>query len=108
MNDPCAVETGALVLVHCHSPREKLWGVVVRLDALGVVVRGLDLATVEDWLRQTISGDEPLIGPSTVFVPMHRVERIYLDESSGGAEGIGDRLRRITGRDATDILLGRE
>ena len=103
---PGMVETGALVVVHCLQPKEKLWGVVLRLDELGVVVRGLDLNTVEDWLRQTISGDEPLIGPSTVFVPMHRVERIFLDESSGAATGIGDRFLQATGSDVSEILLG--
>ncbi len=102
------VEAGALVVVHCLQPKEKLWGVVLRLDQLGVVVRGLDLNTVEDWLRQTISGGEPLIGPSTVFVPMHRVERIFLDESSGAATGIGDRLRTATGGDVAALLLGEE
>ncbi len=100
------VEEGALVVVHCLQPKEKLWGVVLRLDRLGVVVRGLDLNTVEDWLRQTISGGEPLIGPSTVFVPMHRVERIFLDESTGAAAGIGDRFRSATGGDVVEILLG--
>lgn len=103
---PPLVETGALVVVHCIQPKEKLWGVVLRLDELGVVVRGLDLNTVEDWLHQTIAGEEPLIGPSTVFLPMHRVERIFLDESSGAAAGIGDRFRRATGGDVTEILLG--
>lgn len=103
---PPLVETGALVVVHCIQPKEKLWGVVLKLDQLGVVVRGLDLNTVEDWLRQTISGAEPLIGPSTVFVPMHRIERIFLDESSGAAAGIGDRFRTATGGDVAAVLLG--
>ena len=100
------VGQGSLVVVHCHTPRERLWGVIVRLDALGLTLRGLALDTVEDWLRQTASGAEPLIGPSTVFVPMQRLERIYLDESSGAAEGLGDRFRQTTGRDAAEVLLG--
>ncbi len=102
------MESGALVVVHCLQPKEKLWGVVLRLDQLGVVLRGLDLNTVEDWLRQTISGGDLLIGPSTVFVPMHRVERIFLDESSGAATGIGDRYRDATGSDVKTVLLGEE
>ena len=105
---PEVVESGALVVVHCLQPKEKLWGVVLRLDQLGVVLRGLDLNTVEDWLRQTISGGDLLIGPSTVFVPMHRIERIFLDESSGAATGIGDRYRDATGGDVKTVLLGEE
>lgn len=99
------IEQGALVVVCCASPREKLWGVVLRLDTVGVVLRGLDLDSVEDWLRQEISGSEPLIGPSTVFVPTHRVERVYLDESSGAAAGIGDRYRTATGMDVVSTLV---
>ncbi len=106
MSARAVIEAGALVVVCCVQPKEKLWGVVLRLDELGVVVRGLDLNSVEDWIRQETAGAEPLIGPSTVFVPMHRVERIFLDESSGAAEGIGDRFRRVTGGDVRDLLLG--
>ena len=36
----------SLVIVHCGNPREKMWGVVVRLDAVGLVLRGLDLESV--------------------------------------------------------------
>ena len=86
------IEEGALVIAHCMAPKERLWGLLLRLDATGAVIRGLDLNSVEDWLRQEREGAERLIGPSTQFIPMHRVERIYLDESSGIAEGIGDRF----------------
>ena len=98
------VGEGALVLMHCSNPREKLWGLVLRLDAVGVVLRGLDLNTVEDWMRQEAGDRERLIGPSTVFVPMPRVERLYLDEHSGAVESLGERFRGMTGRDACDVL----
>ncbi len=99
-----SVGEGALVLMHCGSPREKLWGLLLRLDAVGVVLRGLDLNSVEDWMRQESGGGEDLISPSTLFVPMHRVERLYLDERSGVAESIAERFRAMTGRDARDVL----
>ena len=35
----------------------------------------------------------------TVFLPGHRLERIELDESGGGIEGIADRFRRLTGHE---------
>ncbi len=98
------VGEGSLVLMHCANPREKLWGVVLRLDAVGVVVRGLDLNSVEDWMRQESGDRERLIGPSTVFIPMHRVERLYLDERAGGAESLAERFRSLTGRDAREAL----
>jgi len=97
---------GALVVVNCHNPKEKLWGVMLRLDPVGVVVRGLDLNSVEDWLRQEAGGSEALMGPSTVFVPLHRVERIYLEETKGGVAGFADRYRETCGHDVREALVG--
>ena len=102
------IDEGAVVVVSCGSPREKLWGVLLRLDSVGVVIRGLDINSVEDWLRQELAGDDSLIGPSTVFIPSHRVERIFLDESSGGAQSFKDRYREACGKDVRDILVAPE
>ncbi len=96
---------GSLVILHCGSPKEKMWGVVVRLDAVGLVLRGLELGAVDDWLRQLRTASEAMIAPTTFFVPIHRVLRIDLDESGPAIEGIGDRIRRATGRDVRADLL---
>jgi hypothetical protein len=100
------VGPGSLVVVHLANPREKIWGLLMRMDALGVVMRGLDLDTVEDWLTQERSGGEPLIAPSTFFVPSHRLVRIDLDESGPVLSGYGDRFLREVGRDVRLALLG--
>ena len=101
------VSTGALVILHCGNPREKMWGAVVRLDAVGVVLRGLDLESVEDWLRQERADAERDIGPTTFFVPMHRVLRIDLDETSPAVESYGDRFSAACGREALEALQDR-
>jgi hypothetical protein len=88
---------GAPVLVYLHSPREKVFGVLVSLQPAGVAVRGIDLAAFEDWLRQEARGDRGL-GLATLFYPMGRVERVERDETVGDLEGIADRFRRETGR----------
>lgn len=105
--DPATIGVGegSLVILHCSAPREKMWGLMVRLDGAGVVVRGLDLASVEDWLRQERSGGESLITPTTFFVPMHRVQRIDLEESTGAVESFGDRFEAACGRSARQALL---
>ena len=100
------IEAGALVIVHCREPKEKIWGVLVRLDTVGLVVRGLDLASVEDWLRQERAGDAALIGPSTIFVPTHRIVRVDLDESGAVVESFADRFAEACGRDAREALMG--
>ena len=103
---PPAVSVGSLVVLHCASPREKHWGLLLSMDPLGVALRGLDLDSVEDWMAQERAGGPKLIAPSTFFVPTHRVIRIDLDESGPFVEGYGARFRREAGRDVRDALLG--
>jgi hypothetical protein len=96
---------GSLVIIHCCNPREKMWGVLQRLDQVGVVVRGLDLESVEDWLRQEKAGSERMIGPTTFFVPMNRILRIDIDESTVAVDGYGDRFLTACGHDVRGALL---
>jgi len=100
------VEAGQLVVVGCTSPREKFWGVLLDVAPVGATLRGLPLPTFEDYLAQVAHGREQLLGAVTIFIPMHRVERIELDESSGAAEGLGERFLRTTGKDPREQLLG--
>ena len=93
-----------LVVVSCASPREKFWGVLLDLSTAGVTVRGVPVETFEDFLRQWAAEGERLIGPVTLFVPMHRVERVELDESAGLVEGLGERFRRVSGHDPCAVL----
>ena len=101
------IETGSVVIVHCSGPREKLWGLLVRIDAVGAVVRGMDLSSVEDWIRQEARGEPPSIGPATFLVPTHRLVRVDLDESGPMVEGFADRYRELCGRDVR-TALGRD
>ena len=94
-----------MVILHCGNPREKMWGLLVRLDGVGVVVRGLDLDSVEDWLRHEKVGGERMIGPTTFFLPMNRVLRIDLDESTTVIDSYGDRYRTACGREVRDALI---
>jgi hypothetical protein len=91
-------EPGTPVLLYLHSPREKVFGVLVSLQPAGVSLRGIDLNAFEDWMRQEARHEREGLGLVTLFVPMSRVERMERDESSGGFEGFADRFRRETGR----------
>jgi hypothetical protein len=97
---------GTLVVVQCHNPPEKLWGKLLRLNALGVVLRGLNLNSIEDWLAQEKTGEEGFIEPSTVYIPVHRIERIYVDESTRVAPAFGERFEAACGVDVRDALGG--
>jgi len=93
----------AIVILYLQAPRERYWGVVRALDATGVVLQGTDLDSFDDWVRQVASG-EPNQEPSTVFFPLHRVERVFLDESAGDFVSFAERFKRSVGEDARYYL----
>lgn len=94
---PPGLDPGTPILLYLHSPREKVFGVLIALQPAGIAVRGIDLAAFEDWLRQEARGEKGL-GLVTLFYPMNRVERVERDETVSGLEGIADRFQRMTGR----------
>jgi hypothetical protein len=87
---------GAIVLVSLSTPREKFWGAIMAISAAGVSLRGIDLHSFEDFMRQVKAGDE--VSPSAVFFPMHRVERIELDQRNGDIPSMQDRFEAKTGQ----------
>jgi hypothetical protein len=93
---------GTPVLVYLHSPRERVFGLLLSLQAPGVALRGIDLTSLEDWIRQEARGESPGLGLVTVFYPMSRVERVERDETVGGLESVADRFRRLTGRSVVE------
>ncbi len=100
------MEAGEVVVVSCSAPREKFWGVLLGLTATGVTLRAVPVDACEDWLRQHAASAPALIGPVTIFLPAHRIERIEIEESSGAVECFADRFRRMTGHDPKEALLG--
>lgn len=98
---------GAIVIVHLVGPNEKYWGVLGRIDPTGVVVRGLNLSSVDDWTRTVLDDEPPTLGPTTIFFPMSRVERLFLDETVGHLESMSDRFERRVGSPAIDHLRSR-
>jgi hypothetical protein len=101
---PYSLAEGSTIVVYLQGPKEKVWGVLVSLTASGVVLRGIDLATFDDWMRQEARGDEELIGLTTVFYPMHRVVRLERDETVGPLTSYADRFAREVGRSVGAVL----
>lgn len=92
------LEPGTPVLIYLHSPREKVFGALLSLEQSGVALRGLDIVSLEDWMRQEIRGETSGLGLSSAFYPMWRIERMEQDESTDELEGLADRFERLTGR----------
>ena len=97
------IETGSVVTVVLHGPREKCWGVLERIDAAGVFLRGIDLNAFDDWMH-ALAHNEPFMGLADLFFPMWRVERVTLDEPAGGVPSLAEQLEKRTGRILQEIF----
>ena len=92
----------SVVLVTLHSPRERIWGLLLDLTPSGITVCGIDLSAFEDWLSQL--GTEEEMGLSTIFYPLHRVERVAQDEPMGRLPSLHDRFQQKASRTLADYL----
>ena len=98
MSGPFDLGAGTPVVLYLQNPKEKIWGLLLSITAPGIVVRGIDIAVFDDWMRQEARGDEPLIGLVSSFYPIHRLERMELDQTIGPLLSYADRFHEETGR----------
>jgi len=97
-------DPGSILIAHLVNPTEKLWGVLHSLDSTGVTLRGINVESFEDWIAQ-VNRDEPqALGLATMFVPLFRVERIFLDEQVGQVDSYCQRFERRVGLKLQDYL----
>ena len=85
-------EKNALVIVNLMSPKEKFFGVLTALSPAGLTVRAINLDSFDDWVRQVAHGDEANLDLITMFVPLFRLERVFLDEPSGAIKSYAQRF----------------
>ncbi len=90
-------EQSALVILNLVNPKEKFFGVLKALSAAGITVQAINLDAFDDWVRQVAHGEESNLDLITMFVPLFRVERIFLDEPSGAIKSYGQRFEDAVG-----------
>lgn len=100
------MELNSIVIVSLHDPKEKIWGQLVAMTQAGVTVRGIDLNSFDDFLRQVLKPEGAPVGLATIFYPMHRVERIALDEPKGEIPSLSETFRVKVGLTLLDYLDG--
>jgi hypothetical protein len=93
----------AVVIVYLQNPRERYWGVVRGLDATGIVLRGADLDSFDEWVRRVAAG-EGGPEPSLIFFPLARVEKVLVDEAAGEAPSLAQQFERRVGRSLVSYL----
>ena len=84
------------ILLTLQQPKERVWGILISLNVTGITLLGIDLNSFDDWAR-TVANSEDTIGLSNVFYPMHRVERVALDEACGEIESFAEQFATRVG-----------
>ena len=97
----------SIVIAHLVNPTEKFWGVLLNLDQSGLILRGISVSSFDDWMFQAARQAPHALGLSTMFVPLFRIERIFLDEQIGEVESYRQRFEQQVGR-AVESYLGLE
>ena len=87
----------SLIIVNLVNPKEKFFGILMALSPAGVTMRGINLDSFEDWIHQVARNEEVDLDLITMFVPLFRVERIFLDEASGAIKSYGQRFEQVAG-----------
>jgi hypothetical protein len=97
-------ERHSLVIVNLINPKEKFFGMLLSLSPAGVTMRGINLESFDDWVRQLARDEEVNIDLITMFIPLFRVERIFLDEAQGAIASYAQRFEEVVGMSLPEHL----
>ena len=97
------MDAGQIVLLTLNNPREKFWGALLSLTPAGVSLCGVDMQSLDDFTQLVKSG-EPA-SASVVFFPMHRVQRMELDDRSGELPSLAEQFAAKTGKKIQHFFL---
>ena len=97
-------EPDALVIANLVNPKEKFFGVLRALSPAGITMRAMNLDTFDDWIHQLARAEEAEIEMVTMFVPLFRVERLFLDEPAGAVKSYSQRFEQVVGKSVRDYL----
>ena len=91
-----------MVLVTLGNPREKFWGAILDLAPAGISLRGIHLQSFDNCVAMAKAG-EPF-SPTVVFFPLHRVERVELDATSGDIPSLTQQFLAKSGCDPVPLF----
>lgn len=80
----------SIVIVSLQSPTERFFGRLLDMATYGVTIRGIDLNAFEDWMDDITRREESGVQPNTVFFPIHRIDKIIIDEGIGPIPSFAD------------------
>jgi len=94
----------SIVIVNLISPRQRFFGRLMAITTTGVTVRGIDLDAFEDWINNITGQEESGVQPTTTFFPLHRVEKMILDEGIGAIPSLSNTFLTKVGSAVADHL----
>jgi hypothetical protein len=98
------MKLNSIVIVNLHSPKERFFGRLLELATHGATVRGIDLNAFEDWMDHITHREESGVQPTTIFFPLHRIDKIILDEGIGAIPSLSDTFLTKVGSAVEDHL----
>lgn len=100
------MEKGTIAIVNLQNPREKVIGIIHEIVSSGIIIRGIDVNSFQDWTAEVArDATAKVICPTTMFFPMHRVIRTYKDEDMGDIPSFSTQFFKRTGLPMKDLLL---
>ena len=91
------IEPHSIIVISLHTPKERLWGELVGITSSGVTVRGVNVESFDEFVRQSRDPEAESLGLPTLFFPMTRVERVALDERRGSVPSLADLFEQKVG-----------
>ncbi|HYR85364.1 MAG TPA: hypothetical protein VE422_14860 [Terriglobia bacterium] len=98
------MKLNSIVIVNLQGPKERFFGRLLDIGTAGVTVRGIDLNAFEDWMGDITYREESGVQPTTIFFPLHRIEKILLDEGIGAIPSLADTFLTKVGSAVEDHL----
>jgi hypothetical protein len=98
------MKLNSIVIINLQGPRERFFGRLLDMATYGATVRGIDLNAFEDWMDHITHREETGVQPTTVFFPIHRIEKIILDEGIGALPSLSDTFLTKVGSSVEEHL----
>ena len=92
------------MIVNLQNPKERFFGRLLDITPTGVTVRGIDINAFEDWMDDVTHREESGVQPTTTFFPLHRIEKIIMDEGIGAIPSLSDTFLTKVGTTVQDHL----
>ena len=98
------MKPNSIVVLSLQAPNERYFGRLIEVTPAGVTVRAIDLNAFDDWMNHINRREESGVQPTTIFFPLHRVEKIMLDEGIGAIPSLSDTFLTKVGSSVEEHL----